>query len=436
MIPRLAETLVKWSKIDWNQEQRNTWRRGRQKAINYYNGKTEEYTKGFFNSSLISKIPIANVNFTKRIIDRTSLVYMVPPIREVANETYPDYLANKDTKLQRFEKMINLLDGVGIKPTWRGKLEYDLLYDYELEFYEDDPLKIKALHYPLSINGSVMDTTPVKYAYWDNENTFIYDKNGKIYTDPQNPDGVNPYGIIPVVFGFREGIPEFNFYDTYIAKDLIATNESINVAETNKNANIHFQSFGQGYISTNHSIKELKTGQDEWFILDQGDSVGIVQPQNTVEAVSKSIESSMKMIAMNYHLPAGFVEGTVAESGVALRLRNQELNDDRRSDIERCREYEHAIYKIERAILSNDANFDPGESFTVDFNETAEILSPAEQQTKDDWDLSHGLISIVDIILRRSPDFDIAEAEQYLADRKTSLQVIKKKADTKDNLFV
>ena len=42
--------------------------------------------------------------------------------------------------------------------------------------------------YPLSTKSEVLDNTPELFAYWDNENMFHYDKNGKIIDDPDNPD--------------------------------------------------------------------------------------------------------------------------------------------------------------------------------------------------------------------------------------------------------
>ena len=436
MIPKLSELLVLQSKRDWNQAQKNKWLIDRNTADNYYKGRTEQYTEGYFDPETLVKIATANVNITKRIIDRISLVYMVGPKRSVGNDRYFDYTRGKDLKLQRAEKKTNLLDVIAIKPTFRNNnIDLDIIQDFE-PMFDDDPLTPYAIHYPLKARSTVMDTTPEKWAYWDAENHFVYDKNGKIYSDESNPDMVNPYGILPFVFTFRDGKPESEFMDTDVTTDMIQTNLMINLAETNKNANIHFQSFGYLYITGAESTQGFKVSPEQATELPEGATMGFAVPPNTVDAVTNSINESYKMLAQNYHLNISFVEGTTAESGVALRLRNQELNDDRRSDVERARDMEEELYKIEREILKVDAKFDPGEWGGVDFSESVEVLTPQEQREQDEWGLSKGLISLVDIVMRENPDFEEAEAIEYLAKRKAQPNQIARNADTEDNIFL
>jgi hypothetical protein len=249
MIPNIGELSVLMSKWDINQQRKNKWKQSRYKALDYYKGHTKEYVNDYFSESTLSKVPIGNVNITKRIINRISLVYMEAPIRTYTKEDITDYFSGKDHKLQRLERMTNLLDGVLIKPCWRIKddgsecIEYDIIMDYE-PIFDTDPLKPHAIVYPIAQKAEVLDTTPEQFAYWDSENHFIFDKNGKMYTEDDNPDMVNPYGVLPFVECFRDGKPETDYLDTNASTDLIQTNLAINVAETNKNANIMFQSFG------------------------------------------------------------------------------------------------------------------------------------------------------------------------------------------------
>ena len=79
MIPDVGELLVRQSRYDAQQNEKNQWRKARLIARDFYNGQTSGYTEEYFSTSLINKVPIANVNITKRIIDRISLVYMKPP---------------------------------------------------------------------------------------------------------------------------------------------------------------------------------------------------------------------------------------------------------------------------------------------------------------------------------------------------------------------
>ena len=422
MIPNIGELSVLMSKWDINQQRKNKWKNSRYKALDYYKGNTKEYVGDYFSDSTLSKVPIGNVNITKRIINRISLVYMQSPIRTYSNEDVTDYFNGKDHKLQRLERMTNLLDGVLIKPCWRIKdgnecIEYDIIMDYE-PLFDTDPLNPYAFVYPIADKAEVLDTTPEQFAYWDSENHFIFDKNGKMYTHDDNPDMVNPYGVLPFVECFRDGKPETDYLDTNASTDLIQTNLAINVAETNKNANIMFQSFGYLFVNGAGIDKDtMEIGQDKINYLGVDGSISIVSPPNAVPALDESIQSSYKMLAQNYHLPTSFVEGSTAASGVALKLRNMELTDDRKSDVTRWKEVEHKLFDLERVIIAVEDGKDAGDLEDVDFSEAVEVLNDKEQREKWEWELAHGLIDKADILMQKNPDLDREEALDILFEK-------------------
>jgi len=348
-------------------------------------------------------------------------VYMVAPKREYTKPEITDYFVEKDFKMQRLERFTNLLDSCLVKVTFRnGLLDYDIIHDFE-PMFGDDPLRPIAYTYPLSTKSEVLDTTPELFAYWDMENTFIYDRNGKIYDDPDNPEHTNFYGMLPFVECFREGRPEYAYLDTEPVNDVIKTNTVVNVAETNKSANIHFQSFG--YIYANGSQvdkKDLQIGQDQIYYLGVDGQLNVVSPPNSVPALTDSIKESYKMLAQNYHLPTSFADGTTAESGVALRLRNQELQDDKKSDIVKWNDIEHNLFDVERQVLTTELMVDAGELESVDFGETAEVLSAQEQREQWEWELSKGIIDTADILMAMDSDRfpERKDAMEYLEERK------------------
>ena len=422
MIPSTAQLVVEMSKMAWQDQEKKRWMASREKAYNYYKGRTEPYTKEFFSDNLKKQISCPNINITKRIIDRISMVYMKPPIREYSNETTPDYFYQKDFKLQRAEKLCNLLECILLKPTWRNEhIEYDIIRDWEPLFFDDDPLNPSAITYPLQVRSSVTDLTEERWAYWDIDNHFIYEKGtGKKMATEDNPEMVNPYSMLPFVSCYRDGKPEASYFDTDASPDLIATNETINIAEFNKSANIMFQSFGFGYITGSNIEKEkLEIGPDKWSFLGHDGSLQMVSPPNSVPALTDSIESSYKMLAQNYHLSIAFVEGTTAASGIALRLRGQELQDSRRHTVTRWREIEHKLFEVEERLIAVEQGRDAGFLLGVDFEESTEVLSEDEQRLKWDWELGKGLIDLADILMQQDPDKypDRQDALDYLAER-------------------
>ena len=429
MIPSMAKLAVLYSKWDVQQQRKNKWKQSRYEALDYYKGVTKEYVSKYFSDSTLSKVPIGNVNITKRVIDRISLVYMTPPIRLYSNEDTPDYFKEKDLKLQRLERMTNLLDGVLVKPCWRikddgtGCIEYDIIMDYE-PLFDTDPLNPYAIVYPIAQKASVLDGTPEQFVYWDAENTFVFDQNGKQYTSDDNPDMVNPYGVLPFVECFRDGKPETDYLDTNASRDLIQTNLSMNVAETNKNANIMFQSFGYLFVNGAGIDKDtMQIGQDKINYLGVDGSISIVSPPNAVPALDESIQSSYKMLAQNYHLPISFVEGSTASSGVALKMRNLELTDNRKSDVIRWKDIEYKLFELERLMIAVEQGKDAGDLEDVDYSESTEVLNNQEQRDKWEWELSKGLIDLADILMQQNPDLTREEAEAQLEERKKEEEV-------------
>ena len=57
MIPSTAQLTVEMSKVEWQDQEKKRWLKSRDKAYDYYKGRTETYTKGFFSKSLVSQIP-------------------------------------------------------------------------------------------------------------------------------------------------------------------------------------------------------------------------------------------------------------------------------------------------------------------------------------------------------------------------------------------
>ena len=425
MIRPTGELLVLNAKYDASQKRKNQWKQSRLDALEYYKGRSLPYTMDYFDSSLFEKVPSANVNVTKRIIDRVSLVYMKPPKRIYSKEDTPLMFHHKDSKLQRAERMCNLLDAVLIKPCMRYndknemQIEYDIIFDYEPIFGED-PLKPEAIVYPIAGKDTVLDDTPQLWVYWDKEHTYTFDNNGKIYTDEMNPDMINPYGVLPFVECWRDGKPESSYLDTDASSDLIQTNTLINVAETNKNANIMFQSFGYIYVNGSMIEKDdLEVGPDKISFLGADGTMSLVTPPNTVESITGAVSTAYKMLAQNYHIDISFVEGTTAQSGVAIKLRNQELTDSRISDVIKWREVERQLFELERLMIAVDFGKDAGELEKIDFEESMEVLSDDEQRAKWDWELSKGLIDEADILMQKDPDrFDTREvAQEYLQER-------------------
>ncbi len=421
MFPHLAKEIVEKSKTDWNNGQKRAWDEERHLAIAYEKGRAEDDYLRFIDKDLRPQIPTPSNNITKRVNDRVSLVYMVPPKRTLGKPEdefdmtkYNMITRMKDLALQVSERKTNLLGLIGTKLTWMGKrdgfIDYSRIIDFE-PFFGDDPMRPIAVMFPLASNDSVSDVTAQRWQYWDDMYWATYE-DGKVIDQ-----GDNEYGFVPIEWTYRE-LPDGSFMDADIDRDLVYANREMNVLQLDGDANIRFRSFGEMFVSGLQDDQPLKRSQDIIHSLPEGATISTTSPEDTISSIKDWIRQIYSMVAQNHHLPVDFVEGAVVASGAAVEARNKELNDDRRSDVERWRMAEYSIYEMERKIIKVEAGIDLPVEFSVDFQESIDtVLTADEQMKKDDWDLKNGLTTRARILMRDDPDqFDSEEAAQEYID--------------------
>lgn len=314
-------------------------------------------------------------------------------------------------------------------------MEYDVIVDFEPEF-GDDPMIPTAFMYPLSKRAEVTNTDEQIWAYWSSDKHFLFNKADNDKKIPNDWNDENPYGVMPIIPVFKNGRPETNYLDTDSSIDLVQSNLAINCASTTAMANLMYQSFGYMWVSGEVDNNMLEVSPDKITKLQVDSNMGVVTPPNTISSIDDFIRSQYKLLAQNYHLSTSFVDGSEqASSGVSLRIRNLELQEARKSSLERYREMERRLFELERRMILTHTGTDIGELELVDFSESVEVLSDQEQRERDEWDLSKGLIDEVDILVRRNPDWTREDAEEYLAQRKTTTNVLKQK-QTQQAIFL
>lgn len=414
--PNLAAKAVAMARLDYQQKMKDMFKDERALALRYYKGRAEDDYESYMTSELKEQIPTPSNNITKRIVDRTSLVYIKPPIRSLGEDydisKYEEYTQTANEKMQKAERRTNLLHLIAIKPTWRNdQIERDVILDFE-PFFTDDPMTPSAIAYPLTQKASVTDTTPETWIYWDAEGWIKYERGGKVI-DMSEP-GKPGYNVLPFVFAFEEK-PESYFLDVSVDRELIFTNRVINVLTMNMNANIIFRAHGQKYATGIHEETDLIGGQNVIITLPEGSTLGSVAPEDTVMSVKEAIKFVYMSCAQNHHLPAGFVEGEQLASGVSIKERNKELTEDRRSDTDRWRNIERELYAIEREILRVEKGMmlPPVKDFSIDFEEDYIDESPEDRRARWDWELSHGWSNEAIQLMEENPDKFATEEEAW-----------------------
>lgn len=404
-----VKDLISRSVFDLKQKGKNQWLNRREKAIDYYNGDVKELTQKFFGPEMRDRIPFVNINITRRVINRISLVYSEPTVRIVKNDQYGELTEDKNKDMLFAERMTNLLNLILLKVSWRDdKLAYDVIRDFEIVVAPGDRQKIVTVAFPISGSPEIRNNDPEIWEQWSAESIITYNGgNNKILKEEENLFGILPFVAVKTMEG------QFSFTDIEPASDLIDANEAINVATANMNANIHFQSFGMAYIigadpDEDGNAPDIKMGPDSITLIPGNTSeisVGMLNPPDTVTSVKDGIAMQYRLVAQNYHLTSAFVEGNEqAESGVALRIRNQELSDFRKESVALWRTVEQDIYEIEQIVLQVNVGLSLPDEFSVDFGEKIVVLNQSEVEAQNTFDLEHGLITVAQILQRRDPD--------------------------------
>ena len=436
----MSKAIVLQSRYDAQQQEKDLWLQKRLEALDYYKGNTDDYVLEEYIGSSRDKITPCSSGITKRIIDRVSLCYMIPPKREVTGNRYEEFIhPSKNARLQRFERLVNLLGLVLIKPCWNGEqIEYSIIYDFEPSFDGSDPLVPTSFAYPLATRSSVLNDEEETWMYWSDEESFQYlaKRNQKVYNE-ENPENINIYGKIPLIPVFRDGKPDTFYMDTDASQELCRSHLKIVDLMTTKHQNQKFQSFGMIIAKGEMQNDHLQIAPDVITRVEIDSDIQILSPPDTSQSIDSSIRTMYKMVAQNYNLSTSFVdESEQASSGISLAIRNTELRDRRKQDISRWREFEHNLHEMERLIIYTHTGVDIGDLEMVDFNETEEVYTPIERRQIEKADLDMGLIDLVDIVLSRNPDLESREdAEEYLAERNKSSNKIKQKSDTEGNIF-
>mgnify|MGYP005629446815 CR=1 FL=1 len=431
MITDQAKKAVELSRLAANELEYQEFMKRRHNRLKYYNAETEKLTKKWFSANLLKNVPIGNINITKRVIDRTSEVYMIEALRffdsEPATEKYNEKIPKKHERMQRIERMTNLLDVVLIHPFWnehKAMMDHSIILEFQPFFdLHGDLVGVK---YPLRQSANTSSLDEQTFVEWDLNGWRIVNANGISNKAEEYP------GVFPFVLSWTEE-PEY-FYAHNPTADLVEGNLGINYFQTLLNGNIGFQSFGQPYVTGLQADDKVEWDTSKMLALPDGATAGVLSPPDTVAGVVQAQNNLYKLVARNYHLSEDFVEGQVqATSGVALKVRGQELQNERVGDVVRYKGLEADIFAIERDIFSRVGIALP-DKLMVDFSESVEYLSPQEQRERDDWDLSHNLTTVAKIAMRQNKDLDEAQAEQLILDNATSGVTIKKVTDGRSNI--
>ena len=201
--------------------------------LEMYEGKLLPYVKDVMKATLSEHYfkqiehRLIPINVLTRIIDKLSKVYSHPPVR--TDERYQDFIdrvvdeAMLDVRMGMADEFSHLFKGYALEPyVDNGKIKIRTLpYDRFLVYSDDsvNPTKptvfIKMMGKVKSAQGNTLE---LYYAY-SNDEFLAFTSDGNRYEAAmQDNAGINPYGVIPFVYGNRSLLSLIPQQDTDITQ--------------------------------------------------------------------------------------------------------------------------------------------------------------------------------------------------------------------------
>ncbi len=394
-------------------------RREVEELLNFYTGtNTERYIEGFFSPDIYSDIPIYKMNITRKFIDKMSRVYVPKAIRKFSGQENPLYNSltpNKNVRMKHVERMTNLLGTPALRIVWNDLeekpfFEYQLIYYFDAFFEEFNPYNPKAIVYPV-LNPTYdvsFSRNQLQWEYWDDDNHVRYDEDGNIVFEE-----ANPYGVMPFVFS--RDMDQIDDFINEGATDIANVNKHINITMTNLQLGLHYQMVGQPYATGVYADEPIKrVGPDYIINVPEGGTFGIASPQGDLRGVIETIKFQLEMLAQSRHMSISFDSNQDRpSSGIALIIKDFEHLTDYEDDMERYRQLEHDIFKIEKAIASTN-NVNLKDNFEIEFGEVEYPKTTQETISREEYELDKGFVTEEELLQKRRKDITIKQAEKII----------------------
>jgi hypothetical protein len=377
-------------------------------------------------------------NLLKKIVNLKSVIYKKAAKREwlsVNNEpveSYNDIISksNINEAYQALNKYLNInnMSFMRVISDTRVKgIKYEAVPGENIVVLRriDNPLEFDAL-----LHHIVIDSRTKFWYYWDRYVSckvsdgldHVYDVQPNKYIDPN--DTSEPRGIIPYVpvWGIQPLANSF-WCETY-NDDLFNATLQINVHLTHLNNLMKLACYKQ-IVFTGLTIGDLKSiyghvtdGLNPITLTGEGANVTSLEMHSDINQAMSVIHDLISQVCDQHGVSfSSQVNSAQKQSGVALTIEREAMDDLREEQEPRLRECESKVAYI-TAIMANtdyNAGIDVNGTLRVVFGRDPVELT-SENTAVEDWLFSKGIKSVLDLYTKMNPDIDPEQAEQGLRD--------------------
>lgn len=371
----LAEKLLKEAKLNLLKENEQKEDEKNIFLISFYENyqQSDKYLGNWGFKSLDgkgTKIPLSNINITRYIINKISLLYKKEPERtlyypdknmpEIQQKSYTEWASFNpayDVYMKYAERYKNLLDKVLFRPVvdtynkcWRFYIE---TY-YKPLFWEMDSLNPVAYLLMVAPNTEQFGRPERWFQFWSKEEFFFVQpetQNIRTWFIDQNGErvdyqGQNPYGIIPFV-ELRSQLPVTQ-YNSPGAIDIVSTNQAINVALNNIHVAMQYQSFGIVWKTGRADSGNTQIRISPFIVNEIGEeeTMNVLNLNPMLQESAETIQKHVSMLGKAYGVNINFTLEASPVSGVSLIIQNIDLLESREDGIDIAIMQENEIYKV------------------------------------------------------------------------------------------
>lgn len=398
----------------------------------------EQYTTKNYDN--IKKFIDKSLNTFREIIKQTSTVYKKPAQRqllvngnEVDNDRYNQLLKDVyiDTVMAHAHKISKACTMCFLRVKYIEELD-----KIEIEIHTPDNVHIETETYSnkvmKSFSYSFINKNKEYWVYYTADKILYLNASGSLLDENPLTDSIykneNPYGFIPVIPFFVEA-PIFDFFSPLLNADAYDAGIWVMIYQALLNRCSKYISFSQVWVKGADSEKLKNHNLDFSTLLDLGDDgeVGILKfDANAISILDTHIREKNMLVAMQYGIsPSQFNMTGNVQSGYALRIEKEGLQEVRISDIPICTQTETSLFFILRFFNNYYYTEQIPEDAILKFNPT-EIEYPEPwdtEKTKWEFEMDKGISNQVDYMISKDPELTREEA---LA----KLNLIKKENET------
>jgi len=398
-----------------------------------------------------AKHRIAPVNILKRVIDKLSKIYSVPPNRWLEIEKKADadlfdwYQKQFDinTTMQLANEFFNLFKNCAIEPyVNNGVPALRIIPSDRFTVYSNDFIDpTRVTHFikhagkikKTKTNGTQAETKKVDLFFIYTDEEFLpVDSEGdivqEILDELNNPEGVNPYGKIPAVYINRSRHNLVPIADT----DTLKMTKLFPVLLSDLNYAVMFQSFSVVYGIDVDDQNITMSPNAFWRFksdptTDTKPEVGMIKPQIDIESVMRFIASQIAFWLQSKNIRPGQVGDVSAEnfsSGISKIVDDLDTYEDRQKQIpyfmaaetelwDLVMHYMHPVW-VKESLIDERRLFLPNQKVHVEFAPQKPLVSRKDtlQEIKAEMELN--LMTRRDAIMRLNPTMTEDQANEYM----------------------